>query len=340
MDGDENNDRDEEYLPTEDEEEEERNEEKEMEENQREEVIILRQPKKATKPPPKSTKPTNEKKTLGIIPILANEFIKTSSVVKANFKQPKISDKMLYSAFREKCAENRVNRVTVDKMISYLQIDQEKQANAYDYKKLRLNDDYIYNVAFTENQEKIIEDLKKIEVSQEIIDNHIAFANYYIKLCELILKYNRASTDKSKESVKSTIEALKRMPFGSDGYIPPMMWYETLFIQPRDSFCFTVGVVVLAFMTRTLIEMKWEAIPFLFSFWFQVITLMFDILYYFRVQFIELVAFVVYFVLFMIWNWWNAYNYVFWVMLSLVILVVSTLAYIRFEGVSLATWAI
>ncbi len=97
---------------------------------------------------------------------------------------------------------------------------------------------------------KVIDDLSFMEVTEENINQQLVFATYYAKLCKLMLRYNLASTDRSKESVKDVVDALYNMSYSPDGLVSPVSWYETMFFQPKDIICTGIilfSVVVLVF---------------------------------------------------------------------------------------------
>jgi PhoPQ-activated pathogenicity-related protein len=91
---------------------------------------------------------------------------------------------------------------------------------------------------------KVIDDLSFMEVTEENINQQLVFATYYAKLCKLMLRYNLASTDRSKESVKDVIDALYNMSYSPDGFVSPVSWYETMFFQPKD--IISTGIILFS----------------------------------------------------------------------------------------------
>ena len=52
---------------------------------------------------------------------------------------------------------------------------------------------------------KVIDDLADMEVTPENIEQQLVFATYYAKIAKLMLKYNLACTDRSREADKTLL---------------------------------------------------------------------------------------------------------------------------------------
>ncbi len=48
------------------------------------------------------------------------------------------------------------------------------------------------------------------------------------------------------------MDALNHMTYTDAGYVSPLSWYETVFVQPRDALCGTLSLVAIA-----SIALKW-----------------------------------------------------------------------------------
>jgi hypothetical protein len=223
--------------PDEPEENEENNEEESESDEESEEEVVQVIKKKTVKSPPK--KPIKKKLVerkrapLGSVEVLCNDFVKLSNSLKSSIKKKGILRKVLFTILKDKCAEHRLNKAVVEKIIELLKSDQDTQEIHFRLDKNVLFKEY-FNFSFTLNQMKVIEDLSNVEVNEENINQQLVFASYYIKLAKLMLKYNLASTDRSKESVKDVIDALFNMSYTSDGLVAPVSWYETILFNPND----------------------------------------------------------------------------------------------------------
>ena len=245
------NNADEEYVP-EAEDDEERNEEAE---EQKEEIVVEKQiisrtPKRSVQK--KAVPARNEiKKIAGSVELLCNDFVKLSNSLKSSIKTKAVFKKVIYTVLKDKCADHHLQKSTVDKMIELLKSDQDTQEIHFKLEKNTLFKDY-FNYAFTQNQQKVIDDLANMEVTNENIEQQLVFATYYAKNAKLMLKYALASTDRSKESVKDVVDALNHLTYTDAGYVSPLSWYETVFVQPRDALCGTLSLVAIA-----SIALKW-----------------------------------------------------------------------------------
>jgi hypothetical protein len=142
---------------------------------------------------------TEKRRLMGSIKVLCSGFVKLSNSLKSSIKKKAILKKVLYTVLKDKCADHRLNKLTVEKMIELLKSDQDTQEIHFKLDKNDLFKEYL-NFSFTLNQMKVIDDLSNIEVTEENINQQLVFATYYAKLCKLMLRYNLASTDRSKES--------------------------------------------------------------------------------------------------------------------------------------------
>ena len=246
------NNADEEYVP-EAEDDEERNEEAEEQKDEIvvEKQIISRTPKRNVQKKTVITAKNETKKVTGSVELLCNDFVKLSNSLKSSIKKKAVFKKVIYTVLKDKCADHHLQKSTVDKMIELLKSDQDTQEIHFKLEKNTLFKDY-FNYAFTQNQQKVIDDLANMEVTNENIEQQLVFATYYAKNAKLMLKYALASTDRSKESVKDVVDALNHLTYTDAGYVSPLSWYETVFVQPRDALCGTLSLVAIA-----SIALKW-----------------------------------------------------------------------------------
>lgn len=106
--------------------------------------------------------------------MLSNEFVKLANSLKGPIKQRSLFRLVLKTVWKEKCAEIKLTRHVVEKIISFLRSDQMIQESHFILEKHALFRDYFgYTFTFTLAQIQVIADLSQMEVTEESVQQQL-----------------------------------------------------------------------------------------------------------------------------------------------------------------------
>lgn len=111
---------------------------------------------------------------------------------------------MLKTVLKEKCAEIKLTRTVVQKLVEFLLSDQVIQESHFNLEKHALFQEF-FDHTFTPAQMKVIAHLSQMETTEETVKLQLIFATYFGKTAKLMLKYKLARTSRSKECVEDVL---------------------------------------------------------------------------------------------------------------------------------------
>jgi hypothetical protein len=223
-----------------------------------EQVRIQRPVVAARRPLKRLVKTAIRTKAMGGTEMLSNEFVALANSLKGSIKQRALFMLVLKTVLKEKCAEMKLTRSVVEKLVGFLQSDQVIQESHFNLEKHALFHEF-FDHTFTPAQMKVIADLSQLEITEENVKQQLIFATYFGKTAKLMLKYKLASTSRSKECVGDVTDVLQQMSYDDDNCVTPVTWYEKLVMFPREAVLATWPyVVVVALAVLAVVVLLWR----------------------------------------------------------------------------------
>jgi hypothetical protein len=167
-------------------------------------------------------------------------------------------DRVLAAVLRDKSAEQELGRSAIDRIAKVLASEQVVDECNFSLEKDALFRAHL-DCNFSVMQTNFVDALNDIEVTSNSIDQHLQFANYYIKVAKLMLKYEKASTVRSQHAVRDVLQTLKGFTYDHTGVVEGTTFGQSFLLMQKDFFIIagvlaTVATWVLAVSHRANVE--------------------------------------------------------------------------------------